>query len=270
MSLIEGCAIRTGVSVTPVTLRKALAIYLKKNIIAIEAPEPVSSMTQINVNEVLERSPLFAGFEKGVVAEFSSGASVVRFDKGQMVFARGEIADAAYVVLAGVVSIEILSPEGRMAQFAAMSAGDLFGELAIIDGGERTADARARSASTLLRVSKKQFEKAILQNPELAIRLFRDVVKKLRGSNQQIECVHFQTLRTRLAGLLHKLWHEHANDTGVIIHITQSELADRLSATREKVNVHLQAFKDAGAISIGRGKLEIIDQAMLADLAEEA
>lgn len=220
-----------------------------------------------SVTEILAASPMFRTLDADLIRQIAESARRVALQKGQLLFSKGEAADAAYVVLNGEISIETVSGDGRIARFATMKKGDLFGELAVLDSGERTADARAQEATALLRISKAGFEKFAAANPEMPLAIIADLVRKLRESNDQIEGIALRRLSARLAQLLLKLA-EDDKSSPPQIRMTQSELADRLSATREKVNVHLQSFRAAGAIAISRGRIEFLDLDRLADFAD--
>ena len=94
----------------------------------------------------------------------------------------------------------------------------------------------------------------ISENSEFAMQIIQDLVRRLRNTDMQIEAITLLPLRSRLASLLLDLNRMYGSQ----ITITQSDLAERLSATREKVNVNLQTLREMGAVSLGRGKIEIL------------
>lgn len=205
--------------------------------------------------EILSLSRLFRVLDDVAIERLVSASQTVDLPKGRILFARDDASDAAYIVLDGEISIEIVSPDGRAARFATLGTGDTFGELAVLDGLARTADARAASDARVLKIGKNRFMALAKEKPEFAFAIIADLVGKIRATNNQIEAVSFRSLRARLAALLLEL----AEKEGDMARITQSELADRLSATREKVNMHLQSIRQAGAIALGRGRIEFRD-----------
>lgn len=218
--------------------------------------------------DILAASRLFGCLPAEEIDALAAGAKVVALDKDRVLFSRGDQADSAYVVLAGEISIEIISSEGRIAQFAALGPGSVFGEFALLDNGLRAADARARVNSRVLRIDEAQFRRIAATYIDFAQAIITDLIEKLRTTNSQFEGVAFRGLRARLAQLLLGL--AESAEGASSIRITQSEIADRISATREKVNMHLQAMRAAGAIALHRGQIDFVDLSKLADFVEDS
>lgn len=217
-------------------------------------------MTQKNTLDLLERSRLFASLTIEAKKKLTRDIRLTTLTKGQLLFSRGDAADAVYVVKEGELAIEVLSDQGRSIRMTTLQQGDVFGEIAVLDSGERTADARATKKTELLRVPKSNFLLLALEEAKFSFAIVSDLASKIRKTNVQVENISFQPLRVRLALLLNELAARADHGT---INITQFEIADRLSATREKVNVHLQAIQNEGAIKIGRGKITICDIELL-------
>lgn len=216
---------------------------------------------------LLDASKLFASVSQEAKQKLADDHRSIALDKGQLLFSKGDPADAVYVITSGDVAIEVLSEQGRTVRMATLKKGAVFGEIAVLDGGERTADARAVYKTELVRIPKATFISLAKEEASLSFAILSDLVMKMRKTNVQVENISFQPLRVRLALLLDDLSKEAEKGT---IHITQFEIADRLSATREKVNVHLQAIQKAGAIKIGRGKITVTDTAELTTFIENA
>lgn len=198
----------------------------------------------------LAEARLFSTLGAEALAPLANAASLA-LGAGQVLFSAGEAPGAAYLALEGEIAIELPASGGRSIAVARVMRGDVFGEIGVIDGLQRSASARAVTAARVLPVPRAAFKALIEAHPRLAAAVLEDLAGKLRGANRQVEAVSFRSLPMRLAGLLRDL----AGDGGEDIRVTQSELAHRLGASREKVNMHLQEFKAAGAIDIARGRL---------------
>ncbi len=175
------------------------------------------------------------------------------------VFYRGDIANQVYLILSGLVAVETISTEGKTVSIASLEAGDVFGEMAVLDDGARSANIRTLQPTRLLFIAKARFKALLSEYPEFSDQIIRDLVRRLRESDHQIEAIMLLPLRRRLAVLLLDLFRLHGGQ----LSITQNDLADRLSATREKVNVNLQKLQDLGAVELGRGKIKLVDRDLL-------
>ncbi len=215
------------------------------------------------VLECLRKSWPFEAAPVERLQSIAAAAGVVPVSSGKLIFARGDEADAVYVVLEGEVAIEILSPEGRSVLLSVLGANETFGEMAALDGGVRTADARALAKGRLIKLSKAALIGIAGDEPDVAFALIKGLIAKLRATDQQIEDIAFRSLRARVAMMVSALAGPEPVDGETTVTITQNALADRLSATREKVNLHLQALQQAGAVGLGRGRITILDAAAL-------
>jgi CRP-like cAMP-binding protein len=194
---------------------------------------------------------------------------LVHLAAGGQLFQAGDKTDSAFVVIEGDISIDIATEAGRAISVAQARQGDLIGELALFDGRARSASARALTAARLLPVPRAVFERLLADNPRFARAIIADLAAKLRATNQQVENISFRPLAERVAALLAALVAGRGPPPVVLV-LTQAEVAQRLGASREKVNAHLQDLKAAGAITLGRGRITCIDPARLARAAREA
>lgn len=219
--------------------------------------------------EMLQKSWLFGVLSKAKLSALIEASNRVKLSPGKLIFSRGDPAKTVYVVLGGEISIEILSPDGRSVSLAVLKKGEIFGELAVLDDGTRSADARALEESQILSISKKTFLDLTSSEAVFSYAIIRELIGRLRTTDTQIENVSLRPLRARLAMQLIALFEDHEEVTDHILRITQASLAERLSATREKVNVNLQKLQRSGAVSLGRGKIELLNIDVLHDIAAE-
>ena len=203
----------------------------------------------------LKQVRLFKALPDAALAALAEQASTDTYDADHTLFYEGDAADRVYLVREGEVAIETVSREGRIVPLATLGHHQLFGEMAVLDDGRRSANVRTLRASTIISFSRQVFLSLIDTQPVFARQIISDLVHRLRTTDGQIEAITLKPLKTRLAGLLSDL----ANTHGTHLVITQNELAERLSATREKVNVNLQALRHSGAIELGRGRVDVID-----------
>lgn len=207
------------------------------------------------IAEFLKQVRLFEALPVETLATLAEQASIDTYDTDHTLFYEGDAADRVYLVREGEVAIETVSRGGRIVSLATLGHHQLFGEMAVLDDGRRSANVRTLRTSTIISFSRQVFLSLIDTQPVFARQIISDLVHRLRTTDGQIEAITLKPLKTRLAGLLSDL----ANAHGTRLVITQNELAERLSATREKVNVNLQALRHSGAIELGRGRVDVID-----------
>lgn len=191
----------------------------------------------------------------------------VTLARDEILFSAGDNAEALYIVLGGEIALEIDGADGKSICVSSVKTGGVFGELAILDGKPRSVGARAAAPSTLLSIKAASFLALLRAYPDFSLALLRDLAAKVRSTNGQVSGLSFQSLRSRVAGLIVSL----ADDSAVTapsLAMTQHELAGRLGASREKVNGHLQAMQSAGAIKLARGQIEILNRAALRRFSE--
>lgn len=213
---------------------------------------------------VIADCPHFAALDRPDAETLANASKIVEVDRDKLIFSREDAPDAVYVVETGQIAVEILSSRGRSIRVATLGRGQVFGEIAVLDNGRRTAHARAIGKARLLRIAKADYLALISRSPAFALSIIRELTSKLRGADNQVEAIAFQTLRERVAGAICDLAAANGTDT---LAITQAELAERLSATREKVNLHLRGLQEAGLIKIARKRIDIVQPEALAAIA---
>ena len=175
-----------------------------------------------------------------------------------ILFSKGDIAHKSYLIISGEISIEIMSKSGKIANIAVLSDQDIVGEFTVLDDGVRSATARCLSDVTVLSIPKSVFLSLLDQSPALSKRLISLLVQRLRNTNNLVEGLALMPLHQRLRRLLYALTKSVTQSEHPIIKITQSHLADRLSASREKVNVHLRDLQKMGIIQTKRGTIIVL------------
>ena len=213
----------------------------------------------MDISAFLSGVRLFNVLPQEIIHALAENAALVDLKTDHNVFFQGDDADRVYIVLAGEVAVETISVDGRTVPIVVLRTGEVFGEMAVLDNGFRSANVRALQASRVVSVSKNTFLDLVAKQPDFALSLIRDLVSRLRVTDAQIESITLLSLRTRVAGLLLDL----SAAQGSMIKITQADLAERVSATREKVNVNLQSLQSKGAVALSRGRIEIVDQEIL-------
>lgn len=163
--------------------------------------------------------------------------SPVDLAPGAVLCQAGDPGDAVFVVLEGEIEVRATSAGGRDVRFLALGAGALVGEMAALDGGPRSADMVAARRCRLWRIPRAALVEALEAEPRAAVALIAELSRRLRATNAALEAETVLDLGGRLARLLVA----EAGARGVVA-LTQTEIARRLGASREKVNRKLHDF----------------------------
>jgi CRP/FNR family transcriptional regulator, cyclic AMP receptor protein len=227
-----------------------------------------SSLSQ---REVLRRSALFARLGDGETDAILAHARVAKYAEGDQIFAKGDPGNSMMAVLKGRVSITTPSDDGRQVVLTVMREGDVFGEIALLDGKERTADVTAATDCEILIVPRRSLLSLLERRPDICIDLMLVLCERLRRTNEQVEDLAFLDLEARIAKVLVRLAEENGagapNAKPVGIKISQRALGELVGGSRESVNKHLHDWKRSGIIAIEKGAIVIRDLDALAELA---
>lgn len=196
-------------------------------------------------------------------------ARVERFAGGRTIFSKGSPGRSMMAILKGSVRISTASPAGPDIVLTILSPGEVFGEIALLDGADRTADARAITDCELLVLDHRDFVPFLERRADLCILLLKLLCQRLRQTDQQVEEAMFGRLDGRIAMTLVRLAHgAPAGPKGEIaLRITQQELAGMVGAARESVNKQLHVWQKEGMLRLGKRLITIDDLAGLETLA---
>jgi CRP-like cAMP-binding protein len=197
-----------------------------------------------------------------------AGAQVRHYPEAARIFAKGDPGDSMMAVLHGRVVISDSSLDGRQVVLTTLREGDVFGEMALLDGKERSANATAAVKCDLLVVRRNSFLSLLKHRPDVCMGLMVVLCERLRHTNEQVEDFAFLGLERRIAKLLLRLAQE-TKQSAVSqsrLKISQRALAEFVGGSRERTNKLLQNWKRAGIIAIENGSIQICDAEALADL----
>ncbi|MGE0627472.1 MAG: Crp/Fnr family transcriptional regulator [Hyphomicrobiaceae bacterium] len=204
--------------------------------------------------ELLGKTRLFGALEPETLGKVARQLRPVSFKTNQQIFSRGDPGSELYLMLEGRVRLSIISLEGRELAFTHALAGDVFGEIATLDGGARTADATAVSPVKTLMMSRAQVASLVETSPRFARAAIDLLCQRLREGDQQLEVIALHRIEVRLARyLLSAVRQQHGDkppaDPLIRLGISQGELALVVGASRPKVNAALMMLEDTGAIT---------------------
>ena len=192
-----------------------------------------------------------------VLATLRRLASVIVLESGSELFQQGDAADTLYVLDEGTLEISVNSEDGRRLALNVLRSGTIFGEVALFEGGRRSATVTALEPCRMLRIHRGAVITEVRSNPDFALDMLRLCIKRFLWVNALLEDQVFQPLGVRLARRVVFLLETSAE--GNVVPMSQRELADHVGATREAVTKTLADWKKAGIVEIGRGRLTIVD-----------
>ncbi len=207
-----------------------------------------------NLTELIKGTSLFSGLDEESCAAIAKEMRPVSFTSGQVIFARGDEGKDVYLVADGRVRLSVLTAEGRELSFAHAEAGSLFGEIAMIDGGLRTADATAATKVSAHNLSRSAFQRVMTSHPSVAEAMLHFLCRRLREADQQLEAIALCPIEVRLARFFLAAVRARAGEepedevVEIPFKMSQSELALLIGASRPKVNTALSLLEGSGAI----------------------
>jgi len=194
------------------------------------------------------------------------------FAAGQTVFAQGEAGSFVMLIEAGRVEVSVTSLSGRKSVLAHMGPGEVLGEIAALDGGERSADAVAAGAVTGLVLSRTNILKFVAERPNVAQAIIRELCRKVRNASDMFTTQAVTDGGPRLARALLRLFDKWGEPTTEGLRLaerfSQTELGEFSGLARENVNRHLKSWVDGGLLAQDKRELILLDRAALEDVAE--
>jgi CRP/FNR family transcriptional regulator, cyclic AMP receptor protein len=218
-----------------------------------------------SVEAALARAELMAALSEATRARLAKQGAPCTVEPGNLLFAKGDKGDALYVLLEGEVEVRTSTEAGKDVRLAALKPPAVIGEMAVLDGGVRSADICAIRRSRFLRIHRDQALAALESEPKALLKLIAEMSRRLRHADEAIEDAQVLDLGGRLAQRLL----EEAGDSPSVT-LTQTELARRIGASREKVNRKLHEWADEGWIAMGRSGIKLTARDKLKALIEEA
>jgi len=224
----------------------------------------------VDKRSVFGRHPLFGNLPPADIDALVAYARVERFRKAATIFHKGDSGGGMMAVLEGQVKISVPSAEGKEAVLNIIRVGQVFGEIALLDGRPRTADAIAMTDCDLLVLDRREFVPLLRANPDLALRIMELLCARLRRTSEQVEDVMFLHLEGRLAKALLRLADEQRDGdaASLCVAITQRELGQMIGMSRESTNKQLQDWQRQGWVKLIKGGVEIVDHDALEDMTD--
>jgi CRP-like cAMP-binding protein len=208
---------------------------------------------------LLRNHPLFSDLPPAVIAHLASYMKTRKVARGATIFAKGDPGTGLMGVLTGTVKVSVASADGKDIVLNVFREGEIFGEIALLDGRPRTADAVAMSDCELAMIERRDFVPFLKDRPDVTLKFIEILCSRLRRTSEQVQDVTFLNLPARLAKALLQLTNSaDGNVPRQKIGITQRELSQMIGRSRESTNKQLRAWAKRGWIKLERGGLVVV------------
>src|SRR5215475_16085452 len=214
---------------------------------------------------LLRTHPLFCELTPPILERISAYIKRRSVPKGGTIFEKGDAGVGLIGVVSGSVKISVTSADGRDIVLNIIQSGEVFGEIALLDGRARTANATAMFDCELIVIERREFIPFLRTEPDVTLKLMEILCSRLRKTSEQVQDVTFLNLPARLAKILLRLAAT-AGPSGKVA-ITQREISQIIGRSRESTNKRLRAWAKRGWIRLERGSVTLMKTDKLVEFA---
>jgi CRP-like cAMP-binding protein len=218
--------------------------------------------------ELLQNNYLFSKLSPKHIDRLAAcvvGKSVLR---ATSIFAKGDPGSSLFAICQGKVKMSVPSADGHDAVFNVMGKGDIFGEIALLDGRPRTTDAVTVTDCELFVIERRDFLPLVRQEPDIALKLIEILCARVRQTTEQAEALMFVHLPGRLAKALLRLPDGDGQACERKVFVTQKDLGNTIGMSRESTNRQLRIWEEQGLVRRERGGIVILSVKALERIAE--
>jgi CRP/FNR family transcriptional regulator, cyclic AMP receptor protein len=215
----------------------------------------------------LRNVPLFRSLDSKDSTRLAETTRIVELKKGRVLFRKGQEGESLFVIYRGRIKIVLPSRLGDEMILSVFSEGDFFGEMAVLDGMPRSADAVAMEDSELIVLDRTAFMQFLKNNDTALDAILCSLSTRLRKTDDLLEDTCFLNISARFAKRLVDLAENYGRRSGdsilINLDVTQSDLARMVGATRESINKELRVLREKGLVSTIGSKVTIFNLALL-------
>jgi CRP/FNR family transcriptional regulator, cyclic AMP receptor protein len=215
---------------------------------------------------LLRNHPLFCELTAPILERISAYIKRRSVPKGSTIFEKGDAGVGLIGVVSGSVKISVNSADGRDIVLNIIRPGEVFGEIALLDGRARTANATAMSDCELIVIERREFIPFLRSEPDVTLKLMEILCSRLRKTSEQVQDVTFLNLSTRLAKTLLRLT-ANTESSAAKLAITQREISQIVGRSRESTNKQLRAWAKRGWVRLARGSVTVLKAEKLEEIA---
>ncbi|HHW09072.1 MAG TPA: Crp/Fnr family transcriptional regulator [Firmicutes bacterium] len=222
--------------------------------------------------EILRRVPLLTELPEDDLQLICNLASVQKYRRGDIIFFEEDPGDALHVVISGIVRIYRLADDGREKTLAYVTSGEFFGEMALLDGGARSAVAEALEPTETLVIYGSDFTGVLANHPRISLEIIKVLCRRLRQTNAQLMNIIFRDARNRVISSLLELATNYGSPSGsrtrIDLKLTHQEMANLVGTARETISRILAELQDEGLLHLDEKRMIVVDTRRLRTLLE--
>jgi len=223
---------------------------MRNNIVS-ENPKPAESLDKLTL---IRNHPLFRHLGAATLEQLAARMTKKAMRRGAVIFAKDDPGTGLIGVMRGSVKISVMSADGQEAVLNIINAGEIFGEMALLDGRPRSADATAMSDCELVSMDRGTFTSTLRGQPDVLLKVIEFLCARLRRTSEQIQAVMFLNAPARLAKAK----------------ITQRDISQIIGLSREMTNRQLRIWERANWVKLERGGVVLLQPRQLEKVATEA
>ena len=227
-------------------------------------------MNAEDLSKMMHESALIASWDAAELQDLLERAQLCPMKKGDVLLHQGDAGDYLIILLDGTIRVSMVASNGREIILDYLEPGAVIGEIALLDGGERTASVTALGEGKYLKLGAKAFRDVLEKHPSVAWRLLRVMARRLRNANNTIESDRAYASGPRLARTLQRLMQKGAEGAALRLDLSQSELGAFAGISRENINRQLGAWADVGIVALESGRVRVLDRDVLEEIAMAA
>jgi CRP-like cAMP-binding protein len=223
----------------------------------------------VDKRSVLAAHDFFSALPPPVIGRLATRTRLATYPAGTEIISKGDEGLSLFGLTKGLARVSSISEDGKEIYLNLLRAPEIFGEVALLDGGHRTATVTAVTDCQLIVLDRRDFVSLLMEEPIIGVKLLEAMAARFRRLSEQIEDFSFANPSRRLAKTL--LWLAAKQDRdGDHRHvaITQRELGQAVSLSRESTNRQLREWVEAGYITLEKGGCTIVDMDALRNIAK--
>ncbi|MCC6729878.1 MAG: Crp/Fnr family transcriptional regulator [Chthonomonadales bacterium] len=224
--------------------------------------------TDASTTDLLKGIPLFASLDAAAIGELAARCRRRQFAGGTALFHAGDPGHTLYIVVSGSVSIQHETAEGVTVHIAQRGPGEIIGDMALIDGKPRMADAVTAAPAELVMLDREAFVACVERSPRIAFGVMSHLAERLREAGRRLESRQSLDVRGRLAERLLELAATHGREdprggVRLEVRVSQQSLAEQIGTTRETVNRELSRMREVRAVRLDGRTIVLTDSRKL-------
>ncbi len=220
-----------------------------------------------DINALLKKIDFFSDLDREELNHVAGVVQPKTLNKDTTIFTEGDPADAVYIVSSGKVKIVVTSTDGRDFILTVLGAGQVFGEMALLDPAPRSASAVTASRVEVLTIHRKDFNRLLTTVPSISRKLLSILTRRLKRANAKMESLAYMDVAGRLARYLLDLARDHGQKLGngwiVVRRPTHADIAHSIGTSRETVSRMINEFEESFGL-VNKGKFTYIREHLLA------